>query len=105
MEWWVICILQGDLTLHVTVFLKNQPFFFFKFYPFKVRTAHSYLESQINKKLTALCWCHILDSRWNSLEHLIYYDIWGFLNSVSKLLNIILLRTIHQSKDAQGTTN
>lgn len=34
-----------------------------------------------------------------SLEILMYCDIWGFLNSVSKLHNIALLRIIHQSRD------
>lgn len=41
----------------------------------------------------------MLDEK-KSLEILMYCDIWGFLNS--KLLNIALLRIIHQSKMPQG---
>ena len=75
-----------------------------KFYLFTVRITHSYLGSQIHKKLTALCaifWT--LDGK--SLEILMCYDIWGFLNSISKLHNVTLLRIIHQTKGTLGTTN
>lgn len=102
---WLAFLKESYCVCHGSV--KNQPLFK-KLYLFQVRTIHGYSESQIHKKLIALCWCHILEPRWKkkkkkSLEMLMYCDIGGFLNS--KLHNTVLLRTIRQSKDALGTTN
>ena len=58
---WLAFLKESYCVCHGSV--KNQPLFE-KLYLFQVRTIHGYSESQIHKKLIALCWCHILEPRW-----------------------------------------
>ena len=103
---WLAFLKEFYCVCHGSV--QNQPLFK-KLYLFQVRTIHSYSESQIHKKLIALCWCHILEPRWKKKKQkalkcwciVILGDFW----TLSKLHNTVLLRTIHQSKDTPGTTN